>query len=267
MRLSRDPLLHFVVLATLLFAANYFWSANRKERITVDRQTVEFLITQREDLLLRELMPGEVREVIGTYIEEEILYREAYKRGLDRVDARARRDMIRRMRDLLGGNDDLPTEDQLRAYFSANAERYARPARFSLDHIFYDDRGDVPDGVLEALRSGANPEGLGQTLDWYGVTTPLFSSRELGGLFGPDAARRILAIDDTVWHGPFDFSRGVVLVRIADRQPAASVLFEDVRRYVLEDWLNAMSRSAIEDEVRRFAGEYDVRVEAEGLYP
>ena len=153
MRLSRDPLLHFVVLATLLFAANYFWSANRKERITVDRQTVEFLITQREDLLLRELMPGEVREVIGTYIEEEILYREAYKRGLDKVDARARRDMIRRMRDLLGGNDDLPTEAQLRAYFGANEERYARPVRVSLDHVFYDDPSEMPEGVLEALRS------------------------------------------------------------------------------------------------------------------
>ena len=267
MRLSRDPLLHFVVLAALLFVANYFWSANRKEPITVDRQTVEFLITQREDLLLRKLMPEEAREVIDTYVEEEILYREAYKRGLDKVDARARRDMIRRMRDLLGGDDDVPNEDQLRAYFSANAERYARPARISLDHVFYDDRADMPDGTLEALQSGANPEGLGPTLDWYGVTTPLFSNRELGGLFGPDAARRILAIDDTAWHGPFDFSRGVVLVRIADRQPAAGVSFEDVRQYVLEDWLNAMSRSAIEDEVRRLVGEYDVRVEAEDLYP
>ena len=99
----------------------------------------------------------------------------------------------------------------------------------------------MPEGVLETLRSGASPEELGQTLDWYSVTTPLFSSRELGGLFGPDTARWILAIEDTAWHGPFDFSRGVVLVRIADRLPAAGVSFEDVQQYVLEDWLNAMS--------------------------
>jgi hypothetical protein len=81
--LRREPLVHFLALAALLFLFNYFWSDTQKEKIIVDQRTVDFLIKQREDLVLRKLTPKQRQDLIRSYIRDEILYREAYKRGLD----------------------------------------------------------------------------------------------------------------------------------------------------------------------------------------
>jgi hypothetical protein len=124
----REPLVHFLILAGLLFAFEHFWSARQKERIVVDRQTADFLIQQREELELRQLAPDERREIIESWIEDEILYREAYKRGLDK-DARTRRNLILKMRGLALSDLRDPTEAELRAYFEANRERAARVLR------------------------------------------------------------------------------------------------------------------------------------------
>ena len=55
--LLREPLLHFLVLAGLLFLVHSLWTKEEREKIVVDRQTAAFLIQQREDLELRQLTP------------------------------------------------------------------------------------------------------------------------------------------------------------------------------------------------------------------
>ncbi len=139
----REPLVHFFLLATLLFAADYYWWAKQKEKIIVDQRTAEFLVKQREDIALRELSPEERRQVIESYVEDEILYREAYKRGMDKGDTRMRRNMILKMRGLLVGEVREPSEQQLRAFFDENTDRYRRLATITVEHFYYarPDRG------------------------------------------------------------------------------------------------------------------------------
>lgn len=88
-----EPLVHFLALAALLFVLDQVFSSTQKEKIIVDEQTADFLIKQREDLELRKLTPEERQETIAAFIEDEILYREAYKRGLDKGDTRMRRNL------------------------------------------------------------------------------------------------------------------------------------------------------------------------------
>ncbi len=89
----------------------------------------------------------------------------------------------------------------------------------------------------------------------------------LSGIFGPDTARQILELGDSDWHGPFDFPRGVVFVRVVDRQPAQPARSEYVWQYIADDWILAKSRQAIKAEVERLSDQYDVQIDAEGLYP
>ena len=48
-QLRREPLVHFLVLAALLFALDSVFSSTQKPKIIVDRQTAEFLIQQALD--------------------------------------------------------------------------------------------------------------------------------------------------------------------------------------------------------------------------
>ena len=113
MKLVKEPLFHFLLLAALLFVLEHVFSSTQKEKIIVDQQTAEYLVKQREDLQLRKLSPAEREVTINSFVEDEILYNEAYKRGLDKSDSRMRRNMILKMRGLLMAISNSP---QMKSY-------------------------------------------------------------------------------------------------------------------------------------------------------
>lgn len=93
-KILQEPLVHFLLLASLFFISDAIYSARQKEQIIISQQTVDYLIKQRETMALRELSPEEKKLAVKTFVEDEILYLEAYKQGLDRRDTRMRRNLI-----------------------------------------------------------------------------------------------------------------------------------------------------------------------------
>lgn len=257
----REPLLHFLVLAAVLFLADAYWSATRKEQIVIDRQTADYLIEQREYLELRELSPAERKQVIDLYVEDEILYREAYKRGLDQGDSRMRRNLILKMRGLLVRDVKEPTEEELRAYFDANAERFTSPATVSLQHVFFTDLAAIPDGLLEQLRAGRDPTGVGDYRAGFGTFLPDLSQEGLVSGLGQDAAAEILRIKDDQWHGPIESLHGSHFVKVIERSAVEAASFEQVRGFLGGDWRMYQSREAVADELERVRSQYDIVIE------
>lgn len=257
-RLLREPLLHFVVLAVLLFVLDGAVSGGKKETIVVDAPTRDYLIEQREALELRSLTPQERRETIDTFIEDEILYREAYARGLDRGDSRMRRNLVLKMRGLLSGEVEPPSEDQLRAFFDGHPERFERPATWSVEQVFYADATKIPADLLRQLRAGLDPNRVGEDRMTLGRRLPRRTQRELAGVFGPDAARAILAIEDEQWHGPLESPRGIHFVRVIARTSSQMASFDAVQPYLEADWTMEQARSAVEQEVARLRDGYEI---------
>ncbi len=263
-RLLHEPLVHFLVLAALLFLLEAAFSGARQETIIVDQQTIDYLIQQREDLELRKLNPDERRETIATFVEDEILYREAYRRGLDKGDSRMRRNLILKMRGLLVGDVEAPTKEELWAFFEENRGRFASPATWSLEQVYFSDPGQVPPGLLDELRAGLDPKKVGESMLSMGNKLPRRSQREIAGSFGAEVARAILELKDEQWHGPFESPRGVHFVRIVSREPAREASFENIRSYVEGEWMLAQSRKAVEQEIDRLRDDYDVIIDDAG---
>ena len=75
---------------------------------------------------------AELAGIIQGRVDEEILAREAIRLGLDKDDMIVRRRLAQKM--AFAGEDLAaaePTDAQLRAYYAANAARYATPARLA----------------------------------------------------------------------------------------------------------------------------------------
>jgi hypothetical protein len=261
MKLLKEPLVHFLVLATLLFVLNYIFSSTQKEKIVVDQQTVDFLVKQREDLELSKLSPEERRQTIDSFIEDEILYKEAYKRGLNKGDSRMRRNMILKMRGLLVGDIKEPTDTELREYFKANRVKFSLPPTLSLEHVYFPDPSIAPEGVLRELRAGRDPSSFGEPRLGLGRSLSRLSQRQLVETFDPQAARSILAIEDDQWHGPFESIRGVHFVRVVGQEPARAARYQDVKSYLGADWMMTLSRKRIDQELQRLRDDYEVVVE------
>lgn len=263
MKLVREPLVHFLLLATLLFVLEAVFSSTQKEQIIVDKQTVDFLINQREDLELRQLSTAERKETIDSYVEDEILYSEAYKRGLDKGDSRMRRNMILKMRGLLIGDLDRPTDDQLRTYYEASRDQFTRPATISIQQVFFSDPTQVPPGLIARLQGGLDHNSVGEFQPGFGRSMLNVSQRMIVGSVGADAARTILAINDDQWHGPIESVQGVHFVRITGRTPEYESSYEEVKSYIEGYWSMAESRKLIEKEIESLQKNYEILIEAD----
>lgn len=262
--LLREPLLHFFLLAGALFLLDQAFSAGQKPRIVVDGQTAGYLILQREEREARVLSSEERAAVVDAWVEDEILYREAYRRGLDRGDSRMRQNLILKMRGLLTGEAEAPSEAELDAYFEANRKRFTRPEMWSLAQVRFAGSEPIPEGLLERLNGGPDSSGAGEGLAGRSREMPDMTAAYLEATFGPEAAREITAIRDRRWHGPIRAAQGVHFVRIIEHHPETEASYESVRRYLEGDWLMDRSRRLIRAEVERLRADYEIVIDGSG---
>jgi len=261
----QEPLLHFLVLAAMLFVLDYWSAQSQKTEIVVSRQTVDYLVDQQQQLELRELTGAERQQVVEQFIEDEILYAEAYKRGLDKGDSRMRRNLILKMRGLLGGEVGEPSKEQLQDYYKENQTRYVTPATWRVEQVFYSDSDKVPDALLERLNAGEPPENFGEErLDMRRIM-PGISQQQLVSVFGPDVARQLMveesALPRSGWVGPVETDFGVHVLRVTGFTPAKAQPYEQVERFLAGEWVLDQSRARIEQEVELLRDDYLITIE------
>ncbi len=266
--LVREPLVHFVIIGSLLFAA-YSMLAQAPDEVSVNRIVVDAALVNRleRDFVRQWRRPPDdlEREVlIQEYLREEVLYREALARGLDRNDAVVRQRLARKMEAFAiidAGIPAEPTQADLRAYFAEHAARFATPEQMSFTHVFLDRdaRGDClsedAQALLEALRATAvsDADGLGDVppiRPSHEATT----KRDVARQFGRAFAERLFELPAGSWQGPVESGFGVHLVLIRTRTPSRDAAFEDVAFEVRSEYLENRRRelrSAVFSEMRR----------------
>ena len=254
---------HFLILAGLLFAAQAIFGADQREEIFVDAQTQRFLVEQDRDLTLVEPTPERVNPLITAFIEDEILVREARNRGFEN-NARVRALLAQNMRFFIQGDIPQPTEEELRAYFDANQDRFASPPSFDIEHLTYDDPAEVPEGLVDALNAGADPGSFGDFNLAYGRIMRLMEVRRLTAAFGPENALAILNIasGDQNWHGPYIAPQGSAhFIRIISRNAPQILEFEAASEWIASQWQTDKSREVMDAEMNKLRGGYRITIE------
>lgn len=274
--LARDPLVHFLVVGAVLFAA-ITWiqrsaappAAAPAERIVLSADEVAEIAHSAELLAGRPPTDEELHGLVADAIRDEVYYRRALELELDVNDDEVRRRLIDKMRYLTENTvDPEPPEADLEAYFEANAEQFRIPPLVSFDQVYFSarSRGEsvVADAnaALDALRQGADPEG-------FGDPTPLTNRFEQADpdrvrvLFGDELTQAVFADAQNVWLGPFESDFGWHLVRVTERSEARDPAFAEVEPRVREAYAAdrlARANQAAFDEMR---AHFDISVQWE----
>lgn len=264
--LLKEPLLHFLVLALLLFVAQLIWGQDTREVISIDAEAQRFLIQQEEDLRLRKLSDAEKTAIVERYIEDEILVREAKARGFT-DSARIRALLLQNMRYFIGGDIPAPTDNDLRSYFAENADAFASPPSIDLNHVQFRDPKTVPDDILTLLDTAENPESFGDENFRIGYILRNLDQRLLVSQFGPEIARELLAIEtgDRAWRGPFDAPDGSqYFLRLVRKNPARVREFDQVRDWVQTDWLSSKTRELLDESLQEMRQKYQIEIQPVG---
>jgi hypothetical protein len=272
--LLREPLLHFAVLGSVLFAAYAALERDRSElpgAIVVSRGQIEHLATGFARVWLRPPTAEELDRLIRNHIREEVYYREAMALGLDRDDTVIRRRLRQKLEFL---SDDIaalaePTQADLETFLQSQPERFRTERRFTFAHVYLNPQrhGDRlaadAHALLERLkRAGARADtsALGDRflLQSHYAATP---SSEIAGQYGEEFARAIDALTPGEWSGPVQSGYGVHLVLVSERTEGRLPALEEIRDAVQREWANAQREKANEAFYQRLLGRYKVTIE------
>lgn len=254
----REPLVHFLGLAALLFAVQAVFFDDGKEVITIDYATQEFLIKQQEDLLLRPLTEEEKAEAVESFIEDEILVREARRKGLGN-SSRIRRLLIQNMRFFAASELPQPSDDDLRAWFDANIERFESAPAITYDHVFFAEPESVPADILDRLAKTSDPSTLSDS-NIFGSKLIKMDQPMIARSFGPEEAPKVLAIKEAGWHGPFNTPQGTHFLRIAEHHPPSRPDFEQARKWLEQDWMVSKQREIMDQELSKLRQNYRTEI-------
>jgi hypothetical protein len=219
------------------------------------------MVRQYQSTWTRSPTPAETRQLIDTYVHDEIAYREGLSMSLDKDDAVIKR-RIRQKYELIAeeANRSEPTDADLVAYLKTHADEFRRPGIVSFDQVYFDPTTTTPQavGAVKALlQTGANPATLGQPsmLPRHVVNSGLdLVARD----FGDNFAKGVAAAPAGIWVGPIASGIGVHLVRVSERAPPALPPFSQIRVAVEREWeSDRRARSRLDDYRRARAG-YDV---------
>ncbi len=269
-RLMREPLVHFVLVAALVFliAAQGSGSVDDAQTIQVSTQDIAKQLQLVEPGLslnaattkVASLADPQLNSLINTYAEQEALYREAVKLELNENDHVVRSRMIQRMKFLLQGMEQTvtPDEAQLGDYFKQNADRYAVPAKLSFKHLFFATNADQPERAQQRALAAmsASSESTVPRGDSFPYQKAYLdrSADQIARHFGYAFAEQIFTLDAApgTWQGPIASAYGMHLVNVTSTYTARAPAYKEVRDRVLRDYLrdaNADRNRAMIDKV------------------
>jgi hypothetical protein len=276
-RAMREPLLQFLAIALLLFTANGLLNGSTvqlsTESITISQGRVQQIAESYRLLAGRMPSRAELQALVRDFADEEIAYREAVAMGLDADDTIVRRRMRQKLEFLAEDAEasEEPTDEQLTEWLAEHAADYRLPARISFRQVMAsrDTRGDRASqdaaGMLERLRSGADPTKLGDP-SMLPSALPPTTEQGVAALFGAAFAKALFAHSGEGWFGPVASPLGQHVILILSREPPRDPALAEIRPKLRSDWIEARRRDRREQFWARMRQRYQVEIEWPEIY-
>jgi hypothetical protein len=260
-KLFSEPLMHFMLLGGLLFAADHYFISRQDDPRTiiigsgVDSDAVELFQESRG----REPNEKEMEALHRVWLDNEILYREGLAMQVDKGDDAIRERVIFKALSVIDASVKLPAVDdkQLDAWFEQRRDKYDEPARYDFQEAAL--AGDVAEADVRAFVKELNAGAPGDAKAGLRV----FKGRPVANLvqsYGEDFAKGLADMPAGKWQAMQTRNgwRAIQLDAIHDAKPA---VFEEVRNVVLQDWKDDMAAQQRTAAVRALAKKYTVKYE------
>ena len=271
-KLSREPLVHFILLGALLFAGHLLWQrhvtkADHTIIVTADEMERQALIFAGENR--RQPTDEDLKALLFAHVEEQALMREAERIGLGEDDTIIRRRLAQKMRFIIEDVEApaLPAEAELKSWFEANMDKFVSAETRSFSHVYLspEEHGDNLNAAVQNILSKLENENE----DWNALGDPFMLKRgfkslnalELSRLFGPTFSKGLFELEGNKWQGPIESAFGLHLIRIDNIADKITPSFEDVRDDVETAWQEDARRSANQAALKELIQKYKVDVQ------
>lgn len=280
----RDPLIHFLVIGGVLFAAYGLLvpDGNDPRHITVSRDALISFAQYRAntfqfdvlDQALDELTAAERQALVDEYVREEALYREAIAMGLDQGDDVIRQRLIQRLEFLFEDNNEPADvgQDELIEFYAEYSDDYIEPAIYTFTHVFFnaERRGDKE--AREAatqLLAELNEQGIPFSGSLGYGDRPLYFQNYIertrdfiAANLGQDLISMLDQVEPSTstWCGPIQSPYGWHLVLLTSRESAWLPNLEEIEDRVREDYRRMRKEQTQRQQLDEIISGYEVNV-------
>ena len=217
------------------------------------------------DFAQREGRPPSAAEhqiLIDGWVREEILYREALRRGLGKHRQLARAELVQAMDAQAGAADPDERVDDvtLGQWMRDRPELFASDMLLTFDQAHFSTRG----------RAIVGRTLLGGGADWTRISDPdgpvarfaAADRAEVTAAFGRDFGRIVEGLSPgSEWQGPVEGKGGWHLVRLVAREPGAFPPLAEVRAAVETDWRRSSAAARSDAAYQALRSGYTVQID------
>jgi len=273
-RILREPLLHFLLLGTVIFAAYGFVAkrgSNEPGKIVISEGQIVAMAEGFARTWRRPATRDELEGLIKDRVQEEVYCREAMALGLDKDDTVIRRRLRQKMEFVSDGIAALaePSDEELSTYLKAHADTFGVPQQFTFTHVYLNPERHGENLVqdtaelLAQLQKPGDPADLSELGDSFMLEHKFQSlpACEVVKQFGEKFAAKLAELSLGQWHGPVESGYGVHLVRVSERTEGRMPELAEVRDAVRREWANARRLETNEKFYQELLRRYVVTME------
>ena len=273
-KILREPLLHFLLLGTAMFAA-YGLFAKRTSggpgTIVVTQGQVAAMAEGFARTWRRPPTGEEIEGLIKDRVQEEVYCREAMALGLDKDDTVIRRRLRQKIEFV---TDDVtalaePTDDQLGAYLKAHADTFRVQRQFTFSQVYLNPERHGENlardtaQLLAQLKQAGDQANLSELGDSFLLEHKFHSlpASEIVKQCAEKFAAKLGELPTGQWQGPVESGYGVHLVWISERTEGRVPPLAEVRDAVRREWSNTRRLEANEKFYQELLKRYVVTIE------
>src|SRR5262249_20189856 len=231
----REPLLHFLVLGSLLFAVDH-WIAGRADdprTIVVDAEVDGQAIQVFKGARGREPNADELYALRRVWLDNEVLYREGLALGVDKGDPMIRERVIFKALSVVDAGLKLPPFDErlLREWFERNRAKYDEPARYDFHAAVL--AGDRSEAAVKAFGESQHKGVPGE----WNAGLRVYKGRPHANIvqgYGEAFAKALESSPTGRWQA-LDTRDGWRAVQLGSVSPPKPADFDGLRAVVLQD--------------------------------
>ncbi|MDH3322563.1 MAG: peptidyl-prolyl cis-trans isomerase [Flavobacteriaceae bacterium] len=270
-KILKEPFFHFILIGIVLFLLYGMVSekSNSKNSIIINDFDVNSLIASWEQQWKRLPTEKELQNLINLKVKQEIFYQEALKMNLDHNDEIIKRRLAQKMQFLSNDIASLkdPSDEELQAYYKANASKYLTPATYSLYQITFsaDHRNDNFKDATEILKAFENAsfeemkdkgDALPFSYNFIDVT-----SDELSLQLGSKFSEALKDQKINQWVGPVPSGFGYHLVYITEKTEPQLPDFDVNKKDVIQDYEYDIEKEMNELMYQELKKNYNIEID------
>ena len=273
-RILREPLLHFLLLGTVIFAAYGFVSkrgSNEPGKIVISEGQIAAMAEGFARTWRRPATRDELEGLIKDRVQEEVYCREAMALGLDKEDTVIRRRLRQKMEFV---SDDVaalaePSDEELSIYLKAHADTFGVQRQFTFSQVYLNPERHGQNlardtaQLFTQLQEAGDEADLSQRGDSFLLEHKFQSlpASEVVKQFGEKFATKLSEVLSGQWQGPLESGYGLHLVWISERTEERLPELAEVRDAVRREWANTRRLEANEKFYQELLKRYAVTIQ------